>query len=146
MSDILRLFFQKQKPRLDQFLTHCIVRRALRSVPEMKRFRRPVIGIVAGGNASIGEIQDALMLLRLPNIEALETCYLDASTVFLDCEPANRRKPRALERTEEELVDALKGKRAIFAVAEEEEDLPPLFRVGGRWLPRVKKPPRCQRE
>ncbi|WP_420334932.1 AAA family ATPase [Roseibium sp.] len=95
----------------------------------MKRFRRPVIGIVAGGNASIGEIQDALMLLRLPNIEALETCYLDASTVFLDCEPASSRKPRALERTEEEFEDALKGKRTIFAVAEEEEDLPPLFRT-----------------
>lgn len=129
MSDILRHFFQKQKPRFDQFLTHCIVRRALRSVPQVKRSQRPVIGIVAGGNAPIGEIQDALMLSRLPNIEALESCYLDASTVFLDCEPASSRKPRALESTEEELADALKGKRTIFAVAEEEEDLPALFRT-----------------
>lgn len=129
MSDILRHFFQKQKPRFDQFLTHCIVRRALRSVPQVKRSQRPVIGIVAGGNAPIGEIQDALMLSRLPNIEALESCYLDASTVFLDCEPASRQKPRALEKTEEEFADALKGKRAIFAVAEEEEDLPALFRT-----------------
>lgn len=129
MSDILRHFFKKQEPRFDQFLTHCIVRRAIRSVPQAKWARRPVIGIVAGGNAPIGDIQDALMLSRLPNIEALETCYLDTSTVFLDCEPASQRKPKALERTEEEFVDALKGKRAILAVAEEEEDLPALFRT-----------------
>jgi len=129
MSDILRHFFQKQKPRFDQFLTHCIVRRALRSVPQVKRSQRAVIGIVAGGNSPIGEIQDALMLMRLPNIEALETCYLDASTVFLDCEPASTRKPRALERIEEEFADALRGKKTIFAVAEEEEDLLALFRT-----------------
>ncbi|WP_417692398.1 AAA family ATPase [Roseibium sp.] len=128
MSDVLRQYFQQKKPGFEQFLMHCIVRRALRSVPEMKLGLPPVIGIVAGEKPSVDDIQDALTLLQLPDLRALGGRFSDALTAFLDCEPAGSRKPRRLEKTEEELLSALKDKKAIFAVVEEEEDLPVLFR------------------
>ena len=128
MPSVLRRYFQIEKPRFHQFLAHCIVRRALRSVPEMKLSDPPVIGIIAGENPPVDEIQDALTLLRLPNLDFLRERFPDPLTVFIDCEPAGTRKPRQLEKTEGEFLVALKGKKAIFAVAEEEEDLPELFR------------------
>ena len=128
MPSVLRRYFQVEKPRFHQFLAHCIVRRALRSVPEMHLSDPPVIGIVAGDNPPVDEIQDALTLLRLPDLELLRKRFPDPLTVFIDCESASTRKPRKLEKTEEEFLIALKGKKAIFAVAEEEEDMPDLFR------------------
>ncbi|MBG6143391.1 ATP-dependent Zn protease [Labrenzia sp. EL_142] len=128
MPSVIRRYFQLEKPRFHQFLAHCIVRRALRSVPEVNLSDPPVIGIVAGENPPIDEIQDALTLLRLPDLEVLRTRFPDPLTVFLDCEPASTTKPRKSEKAEEEFLVALKGKKAIFAVAEEEEDMPDLFR------------------
>ncbi|CTQ72758.1 AAA family ATPase [Roseibium alexandrii] len=128
MPSVLRRYFQFEKPRFHQFLAHCIVRRALRSVPEMKLSDPPVIGIVAGENPPVDEIQDALTLLRLPNLDFLRERFPDPLTVFIDCEPAGARRHRQLEKTEGEFLVALKGKKAIFAVAEEEQDLPDLFR------------------
>lgn len=128
MSNVLRHYFQKEKPRFHQFLAHCIVRRALRSVPEMKLSDPPVIGIIAGENPPLDEIQDALTLLRVPDLDFLRERFPDPLTVFIDCEPAGARRHRQLEKTEGEFLVALKGKKAIFAVAEEEQDLPDLFR------------------
>ncbi|MGV2975051.1 AAA family ATPase [Roseibium alexandrii] len=128
MPSVIRRYFQLEKPRFHQFLAHCIVRRALRSVPEVNLSDPPVIGVVAGENPPVDEIQDALTLLRLPDLEVLRTRFPDPLTVFLECEPASTRKPSKLEKTEEEFLIALKGKKAIFAVAEEEKDMPDLFR------------------
>ncbi|MEP3431186.1 MAG: AAA family ATPase [Roseibium sp.] len=128
MSSVLRRYFQIEKPRFHQFLAHCIVRRALRSVPEMHLSDPPVIGIIAGDNPPVDEIQHALTLLRVPNLDFLKERFPDPLTVFIDCEPAGTRRPRQLEKAEGEFLVALKGKKAIFAVAEEEQDLPDLFR------------------
>ncbi|MTI42510.1 ATP-dependent Zn protease [Roseibium hamelinense] len=128
MSDILRHYFQKEKPQFHQFLAHCIVRRALRSVPEIRLSHPPVIGIIAGRNPPMDEIQDALTLLRLPDLKVLRNRFQDPVAVFLDCEPTSTKRPRKLEKIEEEFLIALKGKKAIFAVVEEEGDLPDLFR------------------
>ncbi len=128
MSDVLRHYFQQKKPGFTQFLAHCIVRRALRSVPEMKLWLPPVIGIVAGDKPPLDEIQDALTLLCLSKLGELRNNHPDPLTVFLDCEPASARRPRQPEKAEQELLIALKGNRAIFAVVEEEEHLPVLFR------------------
>jgi cell division protease FtsH len=127
MSDVLRHYFQQKKPGFEQFLTHCIVRRALRSVPEMKLWHPPVIGIVAGEKPPVDEIQDALTILRLPDLGVLRNRQSDPLPVFLECKPAGSRKPRELEKTEQEFLFALKGKKDIFAVVEDEEDLPDLF-------------------
>ncbi|MEP2757736.1 MAG: AAA family ATPase [Hyphomicrobiales bacterium] len=97
-------------------------------MPELNLSDPPVIGIVAGKNPPVDEIQDALTLLRLPDLEVLRSRFPDPLTVFLDCEPSSSSRPKKLEKTEEEFLIALKGKKAIFAVAEEEEDLPDLFR------------------
>ncbi|MBO6895125.1 MAG: AAA family ATPase [Roseibium sp.] len=129
MSDILRHYFQKEKPSFHQFLAHCIVRRALRSVPEMKLSEPPVVGIVAGDNPPVDELQDALTLLLLKDLDRLRTRYLEPLAVFLECEPAGTKTSRTLERTQEEILFALKGKKAIFAVVEEEECIPDLFRA-----------------
>ncbi|QDG77706.1 AAA family ATPase [Labrenzia sp. PHM005] len=128
MPSAIRRYFQLEKPRFHQFLAHCIVRRALRSVSEMNLSDPPVIGIVAGENPPVDEIQDALTLLRLPDLDVLRTRFPDPLTVFLDCEPSSSSRPKKLEKTEEEFLIALKGKKAVFAVAEEEEDMPVLFR------------------
>lgn len=128
MPSVLRRYFQLEKPRFHQFLAHCIVRRALRSVPEMNLSDPPVIGIIAGANPPVDEIQDALTLLRLPDLEVLRSRFPDPLTVFLDCEPSSSSKPKKLEKTEDEFLIALKGKKSIFAVAEEEDDMPDLFR------------------
>ncbi|MBS8259352.1 AAA family ATPase [Roseibium polysiphoniae] len=127
MSDVLRHYYQQKKPGFRAFLAHCIVRRALRSVPEMKLWLPPVIGIVAGEKPPVGEIQDALTLLCLSNLGELSNSHPDPLTVFLDCEPASARRPRQPEKAEQELLIVLKGNRAIFAVVEEEEHLPVLF-------------------
>ncbi|MFN3133921.1 AAA family ATPase [Roseibium sp.] len=129
MSDILRHYFQKEKPQFHQFLAHCIVRRALRSVPEMKLSEPPVVGIVAGANPPVYEIQDALTLMLLEDLDRLQTRYLEPLAVFLECESAGTKTSRTLERAQEEILFALKGKKAIFAVVEDEEGLPELFRT-----------------
>lgn len=127
MSDVLRHYFQQKKPGFHQFLMHCTVRRALRSVPEMKLWHPPVIGIVAGVKPPVEEIQDALTILRLPDLGVLRNRQSDPLPVFLECKPAGSRKPRELEKTEQEFLFALKGKKDIYAVVEDEEDLPHLF-------------------
>ncbi|MBO6857443.1 AAA family ATPase [Roseibium sp.] len=123
-----------------QFLEHCIVRRALRSVPDMKLWLPPVIGIVAGDKPPVDEIQDALTLLCLSNLGELRNSHPDPLTVFLDCEPASARRPRQPEKAEQELLIALKGNRAIFAVVEEEEHLPDLFRNVADAVVHLEKP------
>ncbi|WP_299482249.1 AAA family ATPase [uncultured Roseibium sp.] len=128
MSDVLRHYFQQKKPGFHAFLTHCTVRRALRSVPEMKLWHPPVVGIVAGEKPPFDEIQDALTILRLPDLGVLRNRQSDPLPVFLECKPAGFRKPREREKTEQEFLFALKGKKDIFAVVEDEEDLPSLFR------------------
>lgn len=128
MSDVLRHYFQQKKPGFEQFLMHCIVRRALRSVPEMKLGVPPVIGIVASQKPPVDDIQEALTILRLPNLELVRNRYQDLPTAILNFELSTSRRPKKLEKIEQELMIALKQKKAIFAVVEDEEDLPDLFR------------------
>ncbi|WP_434055106.1 MAG: AAA family ATPase [Roseibium sp.] len=94
----------------------------------MKLWHPPVIGIVAGEKPPVDEIQDALTILRLPDLGVLRNRQSDPLPVFLECKPADFRKPREREKTEQEFLFALKGKKDIFAVVEDEEDLPSLFR------------------
>lgn len=129
MSDVLRHYFRREKPRFHQFLAHCIVRCALRDVPAMRRSDPPVIGIVAGENPPIDEIQDALTVMRLPNLDFLKQRHPESLAVFLECPPADDRKPRELEQARSEFLQAMKRRKAIFAVVECEDDLPDLFRI-----------------
>lgn len=129
MSDVLRHYFRREKPRFHQFLAHCIVRRALRCVPAMRRSDPPVIGIVAGENPPIDEIQDALTVMCLPKLDFLKQRHPESLAVFLECPPADDRKPRELEQARSEFLQAMKNRKAIFAVVEREEDLPDLFRI-----------------
>lgn len=140
MSDVLRQYFQQKKPGFRAFIAHCIVRRALRSVPDMKLWLPPVIGIVAGDKPPVDEIQDALTLLCLSNLGELSNSHPDPLTVFLDCVPASARRPRQPEKAEQELLIALKGNRAIFAVVEAEEHLPVLFRNVADAVVHLEKP------
>ena len=106
----------------------------------MKLWLPPVIGIVAGDKPPVDEIQDALTLLCLSNLGELRNSHPDPLTVFLDCEPASARRPRQPEKAEQELLIALKGNRAIFAVVEEEEHLPDLFRNVADAVVHLEKP------
>ncbi|MBO0343904.1 AAA family ATPase [Roseibium sp. CAU 1637] len=128
MSNVLRCYFRQKKPSFNQFLTHCIVRRALRKVPEMKLSFPPVVGIVSGQKASVDEIDEALTLLRLPDLRGLRDRFSNAVTVVLECEPVGAGRYRQRERTDDSFLVALQGKKAIFAVAKAEEDLPDLLR------------------
>lgn len=126
MSSFMRRYIREQQPTLAIFLAHCILRKALRSQPQVRRDLPVILGIVPPADFPWEALNDALWVLASCGYEVkqLEE-FLDTGSI-IELKDSTRGRTSYLE-DRDKLVAALKGKRRAFVIAGKSDEFPRPF-------------------
>lgn len=123
MSSFMRRYIRELRPSLPIFLAHCILRRGLRSVPQVGRDLPVIVGIVPPAEFPWDALHDALWVVASCGHDAKQMeKFLDTGSI-IEIKDSTKRRTSFLD-DRDQLVSALKGKRRAFVIAGSEDQFP----------------------